>query len=152
LLFQRPGGPLLERFTRAFNASGFSFRAQLIWAKSQFVIGMANYHHRFEPILYGWLPNGAHYFVDDRTQDDVFEVDKPHASPDHPTCKPVALISRMIANSSRAGEIIYDPFAGSGSTLVSAHQLGRIGYGVEISSEYAAVALQRLADLGLSRS
>jgi DNA modification methylase len=144
-----PAGPLLVYFIQAFNASGFSFRAQLIWAKSQFVIGMADYHHRFEPILYGWLPNAAHYFVDDRTQDDVFEVDKPHASPDHPTCKPVALISRMIANSSRAGEIIYDPFAGSGSTLVSAHQLGRIGYGVEISSEYAAVALQRLADLGL---
>jgi DNA modification methylase len=55
----------------------------------------------------------------------------------------------MIANSSRAGEIIFDPFAGSGSTLVSAHQLGRIGYGVEISPEYAAVTIQRLADLGL---
>jgi DNA modification methylase len=144
-----PAGPLLVYFIQAFNASGFSFHAQLIWAKSQFVIGMADYHHRFEPILYGWLPDGAHYFVDDRTQDDVFEVDKPHASPDHPTSKPVALISRMIANSSRTGEIIYDPFLGSGGTLVSAHQLGRVGYGVEISPEYSAVALQRLADLGL---
>ena len=144
-----PAGPLLVYFIQAFNGSGFSFRAQLIWAKSQFVIGMADYHHRFEPILYGWLPNGAHYFVDDRTQDDVFEVDKPHASPDHPTSKPIALISRMIANSSRTGEIIYDPFLGSGGTLVSAHQLGRIGYGVEISPEYVAVSLQRLADPGL---
>jgi site-specific DNA-methyltransferase (adenine-specific) len=55
----------------------------------------------------------------------------------------------MIANSSRTGEIIYDPFLGSGGTLVSAHQLGRIGYGVEISPEYVAVSLQRLADPGL---
>jgi DNA modification methylase len=110
---------------------------------------MADYQHRFEPILYGWLPDAAHYFVDDRTQDDVFQVDKPHVSAGHPTQKPIALISQMIANSSRPGDLIYDPFAGSGSVLVSAHQLGRIGYGVEISHDYVAVALQRLADLGL---
>jgi DNA modification methylase len=144
-----PAGPLLVYFIQAFNASGFSFRAQLLWVKNQFVIGMADYHHRFEPILYGWLPNGAHYFVDDRTQDDVFEVNKPVVSDMHPTQKPVELLARMIANSSRAGEIIYDPFCGSGTTLVAAHQLGRVGYAVEISPEYTAVALQRLADLGL---
>jgi DNA modification methylase len=109
---------------------------------------MADYHHRFEPILYGWLPGGAHYFVDDRTQDDVFEVNKPVVSDMHPTQKPVELLARMISNSSRTGEIIYDPFCGSGTTLVAAHQLGRVGYGVEISPEYVAVALQRLADLG----
>jgi DNA modification methylase len=55
----------------------------------------------------------------------------------------------MIANSTRPGELVYDCFAGSGSTLVAAHQLGRVGYGVEIDSRYIAVALQRLADLGL---
>src|SRR5258708_30636410 len=72
-----PGGPSLAHFIHAFQASGFEYKHLLVWMKQQFVIGMADYQHRFEPILYGWLPNGAHYFVDDRTQDDVFEIDKP---------------------------------------------------------------------------
>ena len=144
-----PGGPLLVYFVQALQASGFEFKHQLVWVKQQFVIGMADYHHRFEPILYGWLPNGAHYFVDDRTQDDVFEVDKPHVSDLHSTQKPVELCARMIANSSRRGEVIYDPFAGSGSSLLAAHQLGRVGYGVEIDPRYVAVTLERLSTLGL---
>ncbi len=144
-----PSGPLLVYFIQALTAAGFTFRAQLTWVKQQFVIGMADYHHRYEPILYGWLPDGAHYFIDDRRQDDVFEVDKPHASDLHPTTKPVELIARMIRNSSREGELVYDPFCGSGSTLLAAHQLKRVGHGVEIDPGYVAVALERLSMLGL---
>jgi DNA modification methylase len=144
-----PAGPLLVYFIQAFTAAGFTYRAQLTWVKSCFVIGMADYHHRFEPILYGWLPDAAHYFVDDRKQDDVFEIDKPRVSEFHPTTKPVELIARMIRNSSREGEVVYDPFCGSGSTILAAHQLGRIGFGCEINAGYAAVCLQRLSALGL---
>jgi DNA modification methylase len=144
-----PSGPLLFYFFQAFTAAGFTFHAQLTWVKNHFIIGMADYHHRFEPILYGWLPDAAHYFTDDRTQDDVFEIDKPHVSDFHPTTKPVELIARMIRNSSRQGEVVFDSFCGSGSTLLAAHQLGRVGYGVEISPEYCAVALERMAALGL---
>jgi DNA modification methylase len=143
-----PSGPLLFHFRQAFSAAGFTLHAQLIWLKNHFAIGMADYHHRYEPILYGWLPDAAHYFVDDRTQVDVFEVDKPQASELHPTQKPVELIARMIANSSRTGELIYDPFCGSGSTILAAHQLGRIGYGCEIDPGYVAVTLERLSALG----
>ena len=144
-----PSGPLLFYFFQAFTAAGFTFHAQLTWVKHHFVIGMADYHHRYEPILYGWLPDAAHYFVDDRSQDDVFEVDKPHINDLHPTTKPVELVARMVANSSRRGETVYDPFCGSGTTLVACEQLGRVGYGVEIDPGYTAVAIQRLADLGL---
>jgi DNA modification methylase len=144
-----PSGPLLPKFIAAFNESGFSFRASLIWAKQQFVIGRSDYQWAHETILYGWLENGAHFFIDDRTQRSVFEIDKPHASVMHATQKPVALISRMIANSSLPGELIYDPFAGSGSTLVAAHQLGRVAYGCEIEPCYLAVILERLSVLGL---
>jgi DNA modification methylase len=144
-----PSGPLMPYFIAGFSASGFSFKHTLVWVKNHFVIGMADYHHRFEPILYGWIENGPHYFVDDRTRDNVFEVDKPHVSDLHSIMKPVELIARMVANSSRPGELVFDPFAGSGSTILAAHQLGRIGYGVEISPEYCAVALERLAALGL---
>jgi DNA modification methylase len=147
-----PSGRLLVHFIQAFDASGFEFRHLLVWVKQHFVIGMADYHYRHEPILYGWLPDGAHYYCGDRCQDSVFEFDKPQVSDLHPTCKPSELIAPMIANSSRAGEIIYDPFLGSGSTLVAAHQLSRVGYGVEISPEYLAVALERLSMLGLEPS
>jgi DNA modification methylase len=147
-----PSGPLLFYFFQAFTAAGFTFHAQLTWVKHHFVIGMADYHHRYEPILYGWLPDAAHYFVDDRSHDDVFEIDKPHISDLHPTTKPVELVARMVANSSRRGETVYDPFCGSGTTLVACEQLGRIGYGVEISAEYVAVALERLSTLGLEPS
>jgi DNA modification methylase len=144
-----PSGPLLVYFVQAFTAAGFTFRAQLTWVKNQFVIGMADYHHRYEPILYGWLPDGAHYFIEDRSQDDVFEIDKPRVNDLHPTTKPVELVARMVRNSSREGELVYDPFCGSGSTLLAAHQLDRIGYGVEIDPGYVAVTLERLSMLGL---
>jgi len=144
-----PSGRLLVHFVQALTAAGFSFRAQLAWVKQQFVIGMADYHHRFEPIIYGWLPDGAHYFIEDRRQDDVFEIDKPHVNDLHPTTKPVELIARMVRNSSREGKLVHDPFCGSGSTLLAAHQLQRIGYGVEIDPGYLAVTLERLSMLGL---
>jgi DNA modification methylase len=140
---------LLLNFIQGFNAAGFDFRHLLVWVKQQFVIGMADYHYRHEPVLYGWLPNGPHYFCGDRSQDSVFEVNKPRVNDLHPTCKPVELISRFIANSSRVGELVYDPFAGSGSTIVAAHQLGRVAYACEIDPGYVAVILERLSMLGL---
>jgi DNA modification methylase len=144
-----PSGRMLPVFIDYLRRAGWTYKACLVWVKNQFVIGAGDYHWQHESILYAWKEDGAHYFTDDRTQTSIFEVDKPHVSDLHPTTKPVELVARMIANSSRAGEIIYDPFLGSGSTLVAAHQLGRVGYGVEISPEYVAVALERLSTLGL---
>jgi DNA modification methylase len=142
-------GPLLTGFIQAFERAGFAFKHHLVWVKQQMVLGRCDYHYRHEPILYGWLENGAHYFCDDRAQDTVFQVDKPATSEFHPTTKPVQLIARMIKNSSLANELIYDPFSGSGSTLIAAHQVGRIGYGCEIDPGYVAVTLERLSMLGL---
>jgi DNA modification methylase len=145
-----PSGPLLSGFIEALNQSGFTFRHLLVWVKQQFVIGLSDYHYRHEPILYGWLGNGTHYWAGGRAQDSIFEIDKPHVSDLHPTTKPVQLVTRMIVNSSRAGEVVYDPFCGSGTTLVACAQLGRRGYAVEIDPAYVAVALERLAAMGLS--
>ena len=139
----------LKYFIQGLEDGGFSYRHCLIWIKQRFVLGRSDYHYRHEPILYGWLDNGPHYFIDDRTQDSVFEVDRPMVSDLHPTTKPIALIAKMVANSSRPGELVYDPFSGSGSTILAAHQLGRIGYGVEIDPGYVAVTLERLSLLGL---
>ncbi|MGD0073580.1 MAG: DNA methyltransferase [Candidatus Binataceae bacterium] len=144
-----PSGSLLRYFIAGFEGSGFSFKHSLVWVKSHFVIGLADYHYRHEAILYGWLENGPHYFISDRTQDSVFEVDKPRVSDLHSVMKPVELVASMIANSSRRDEIVYDPFAGSGTTLLAAHQLRRIGYAVEIDPAYTAVSLERMSQLGL---
>jgi hypothetical protein len=87
-----PGGPLLSNFIEAFNKSGFSFKSLLVWKKNQFVLGRSDYQFIHENILYGWIESSCHYFVDDRTQTSVFEIDKPHISREHPTCKPLGLI------------------------------------------------------------
>jgi DNA modification methylase len=144
-----PGGPLLLRFINAIERAGFAFKSTLVWVKNQFVLGMSDYHLRHELILYGWLSNGAHLWNGDRSQDSVFEIDRPHTSDLHPTTKPIELIARMVVNSTRPGELVFDPFCGSGSTLVAAHQLGRVGFGCEIDPAYVAVELERLSLLGL---
>jgi DNA modification methylase len=142
-------GPLLTGFIQAFERAGFAFKHHLVWIKQQMVLGRCDYHYRHEPILYGWLVNGPHYFCDDRIQDTIFQVDRLMTSEFHPTTKPTQLIAPMIANSTRTGELVYDPFCGSGSTLLAAHQLDRVGYGVEIDPAYVAVTLERLSALGL---
>jgi DNA modification methylase len=144
-----PAGPLLPVFIAAMERGGFGYRHCLVWVKQSFVLGRSDYHYRHEPILYGWREDGPHYFTEDRTQDSVFEINRPMVSELHPTTKPVELIARMVSNSSRPQELVYDPFCGSGSTLLAAHQLGRIGYGVEIDPGYVAVTLERLSMLGL---
>jgi DNA modification methylase len=144
-----PGGRLLATFISALEAAGFAFKSTLVWVKNHFVLGMGDYHFRHELLLYGWLPNGAHLWNGDRSQDSIFEVDRRQVSDLHPNEKPVELIARMIANSSRPGELVCDPFCGSGSTIVAAHQLGRIGFGYELDPDYVAVTLERLARLGL---
>ncbi len=148
-IYATVAGAFLRSFIEGLEEGGFSYKSCLVWVKQIFVLGRGDYHYRHEFILYGWLGNGAHYFTDDRTHDSVFEVDRPMASPLHATTKPVELIAKMIANSSRPGEVIYDPYCGGGSTILAAHQLGRIGYGAEIYPANVAVELERLSMLGL---
>jgi len=139
----------LKFFIQGLEDGGFSYRHCLVWVKQNFVMGRADYHYRHEPILYGWLANGSHFFIEERNHDSVFEIDRPAVSEMHPTTKPIELIAEMIKNSSLPGDLVYDPFAGSGSTIVAAHQLGRVGYGCEIDPAYLAVELERLSLLGL---
>lgn len=137
-----PPGTPLPHFIAAVAKSGFQFRHSLAWVKNQFVLGRCDYHYRHEIILYGWK-DGAHFFRDNHSQDSVFEVDKPRASAEHPVMKPVELIRAMVENSSRPAEIVYDPFLGSGSTLIACEELGRSCYGCEIEPRYCGVCLAR---------
>jgi DNA modification methylase len=139
----------LKFFIQGLEDGGFAYKQCLIWRKQSFVLSRSDYHYQHEPILYGWLSNSSHYFISDRSQSSVFEVDRPMVSELHATTKPVALITRMIANSTHPGELVFDPFCGSGTTLVAAHQLKRVGFGCEIDPAYLAVELERLSMLGL---
>jgi DNA modification methylase len=107
------------------------------------VPGHSDYQHRHEPVLYGWRPGAAHYFVPDRTQDTVWAIARPARSEAHPTMKPVELVERAIRNSTRPGEVVYDAFAGSGTTLIAAERSGRASFAMEIDPRYAQVALER---------
>ena len=77
----------------------------------------------------------------------VLHCDKPQASKDHPTMKPLKLLGRLIRNSSRPGDIVFDPFGGSGSTMMAAEQIGRSCYMVEKEPRYCEVILKRWAAL-----
>lgn len=94
-------------------------------------------------VLFGWRDGAAHQFVDDRTQDTVWEIARPSRSAVHPTMKPVELIERAIRNSSKPDDTVYDPFVGSGSTLIAAERSGRTCLAMDIDPVYAQVALER---------
>lgn len=143
------GGDLLLILLLALKDSRFPLHHMLIWAKNNHVLGRADYNYKHEPIIYGWVEGAGHRFYGGAGENSLWEVDKPVKSEYHPTMKPVELIARAIKNSSQAGEIVYDPFLGSGTTAVAAEQLGRVCFGVEITPEYVAVTLERLAQMGL---
>jgi len=130
-------------FRRAFVEVGFLMKQCLIWKKNSMVLGRQDYHWQHEPILYGWKDGGAHQFHGGRTQTTVWEIDRPTRSEQHPTMKPVELITKAIANSSKGEDIVLDPFLGSGSTLIAAEKTGRICYGMELSPKYADVIIAR---------
>lgn len=115
------------------------------WVKNNatFSPSGVDYHWQAEPIFYGWLPNGAHRYHGGRKQTTVWEIDRPKASPEHPTMKPVALVERALMNSTLQGEIVADPFCGSGTTLIAAEQTDRIARVVELDPRYCDVIVAR---------
>ena len=136
------------------DTNGFTFRAAvrdvgwklaqcLIWVKDVFVMGRQDYHWRHEPILYGWKQGAGHHAVADRTQDTVWEIDRPKRSVEHPTMKPVELVERAIRNNTDPGQHVLDPFAGSGTTLVAATRTGRTAHLVELDPRYCDVVVER---------
>jgi len=139
-----PSGPELHlAFLLALEDAGLTAHQTLVWVKDRFVLGHADYHARHENVIYGWRDGRAHHFVKDRTQDTVWEIDRPARSVVHPTMKPVELVSRAIRNSSKPGQLVYDPFAGSGTTLITAEQTGRACRAMELDPRYAQVIVER---------
>lgn len=115
------------------------------WVKDSLVMGRGDYHAQSEPLLYGWKDGKAHLKVLTRDQSNVWKIDRPKSSQEHPTMKPVELVGRAIGNHSVG--LILDLFLGSGTTMVAAHQLNRKCYGVEIDPKYCQVIVDRMLKL-----
>lgn len=133
----------------AFMGTGWLLRQMLVWLKDTMVLGHADYHYRHEPILYGFkrgtkrLGRGGRGWYGGQDQSTVFEVPRPKASQEHPTMKPVALVEACLRNSSERDAVVLDPFAGSGTTLIACHRLGRRACLLEIDARYCDVIRER---------
>ncbi|MFM1524777.1 MULTISPECIES: site-specific DNA-methyltransferase [Helcococcus] len=133
-------------FRKAFIDSGFHLSGCCIWVKNSLVLGRSDYHWQHEPILYGFLKNGKHRWYSDRKQTTIWNFDKPKRNENHPTSKPLKLLSYPIQNSSQENSIILDSFGGSGSTLMAAEKTDRICYTMELDEKYASVILRRYVE------
>ena len=156
-----PPGPLHVEFVLAAREAGLQVRQTIVWVKDRFVMGRSDFHYRHEPILagdvpvepvtydpiaYGWAAGAAHLWQGGRRLDTVWEVPRPARSREHPTMKPVELVTRALEYNSRPGDVVYDPFAGSGTTLIAAEQLGRRARVMELDPRYAQVIVERWQD------
>ena len=158
-------------FRNSYVRSGLLLKQILIWVKNQFVLGRQDYNWQHEPIIYGWNPGAAHKWygpfnrstviddaidLEDLKKDELLQLlldikkhstvireDRPKRNGEHPTMKPVELITRLIVNSTRLEDIVLDPFGGSGSTLIAAHQIGRRACLIELDPKYVDVICKR---------
>ncbi len=128
----------------SLEASGFDIRSQIIWAKSNFAISRGNYHWQHEPCWYAVRKGKRGNWTGDRKQTTLWQISKPLKSETgHSTQKPVECMLRPIENNSSPGQAVYEPFSGSGTTIIAAEQTGRCCYAVEINPSYVDIAVMR---------
>lgn len=130
-------------FRGACNDIGWKVRQCLIWNKNSMVLGRQDYQWKHEPCLYGWKDGASHNWYSDRSQTTVIDMDKPSRSADHPTMKPVPLFAYQIQCSTKPGDIVYDSFGGSGTTLIACEQLQRKAMIMELDPRYVDVIIKR---------
>jgi DNA modification methylase len=133
------------------GSAGLRIRAQIIWAKQHFALGRGDFHWQHEPCWYAVREGKSSNWCGDRTQSTLWEV--PNLNPiggnrdeeatGHGTQKPLELMRRPILNHTRRGGLVYDPFLGSGSTLIAAELTERVCLGVDIDPRYVDVIVTR---------
>ena len=131
----------------SLTAAGFAIRSQIIWAKDRLVLGRGNFHWQHEPCWYA--VRGKSHWAGDRKQTTLWQIPTrakegtEDAATVHGTQKPVECMRRPIVNNSSPGQAVYEPFSGSGTTLIAAEIEGRACHAIELSPAYADVAIQR---------
>jgi len=124
--------------------AGVKFGQLLIWVKTHAVVGRMDYAPQHELIAYGWY--GVHEFLKSKDKS-VLVCPKPNKSKMHPTTKPLDLMRRLILNGTRIGDVVYDGFLGSGTTLLACEQTKRVCIGVELDPEYCQTIIDRFEKL-----
>lgn len=128
-------------------AAGFAMRSQIIWAKSNFAIGRGDYHWHHEPCWYAVKSGSKGHYCGDRKQTTLWQIPKPQKSETgHSTQKPVECMARPIRNNSSAGQAVYEPFSGSGTTIIACEMEGRSCHAIELNPAYVDVAVKRWQD------
>lgn len=136
---------------RGLETAGFEIRAQIIWSKQHFAMSRGHYHWRHEPCWYAVRKGRRSNWRGDRTQSTIWEVpnlnpmggDRNETPTGHGTQKPVELMRRPIVNHTKRCEVVYDPFLGSGSTMMAAELTERVCFGIDIDPRYVDVAIVR---------
>lgn len=136
--------PMFPSLRSGMKAAGLYYSQMIIWLKNQPVMSRKDYLSQYELVAYGWY--GKHKMERSKSKNVLF-YPRPSKSKLHPTQKPVGLIRRIIPDNTSVGDVIYDPFLGSGTTAVAAHHLGRKCIGIEIDAEYVSIVLARLERL-----
>jgi len=135
------------KVAESLEAIGYDMRALIVWAKSTLVIGRGHYHHMHEPCWYAVRKGGTGHWHGDRKQTTLWQIDKPRKSETgHSTQKPVECMARPIRNNSSPGQAVYEPFSGSGTTIIACEMEGRICHAIELNPAYVDVAVKRWQD------
>ena len=123
---------------------GFNLRNLIVWGKSALVVSRGNYHSQHETCWYAVRQTGKGHWAGDRKQSTLWNIEKPKKSETgHSTQKPVDCMKRPIENNSSPGQAVYEPFSGSGTTIIAAEMTGRMAFAMEIDPAYVDVAVAR---------
>jgi len=141
-----------REFQDSLEASGFEIRCQIIWAKNTFAWGFGRYKFQHEPIFYCHVAGQSDAWYGDKAQSTLWQEKKPPANRLHPTMKPVELIERALANSSKAGDLVIDLFGGSGSTMIACEKRGRGARLMEVDPKYVDVVVRRWQEFAGKRA
>jgi len=137
-------GNMAHTVADSLTSTGFGIRAQIIWNKHQLVIGRGDYHPKHEPCWYAVRKGKTGHYVGGRKQTTVWDIDRPQKSETgHSTQKPVECMKRPIENNSSAGQAVYEPFSGSGTTIIAGEMTGRSIHAIELNPAYVDVAVKR---------
>jgi DNA modification methylase len=129
----------------SLEAAGFGIRSQIIWAKDRLVLSRGDYHWQHEPCWYAVRKTAQGHWAGDRKQTTLWPIANrdQDAETVHGTQKPVECLRRPILNNSSPGQAVYDPFVGSGTTIIAAETTARVAYGIELDPAYVDVAVER---------
>lgn len=147
----KQGGPFyvwystsqIKNFLAGSDNAKMTIRSHLIWVKSKFVLGRQDYKWQHEPCMYGWKDGAPHKWYGGFNKNTLLFFDKPNKNDLHPTAKPVQLFLQLILNSSKEEDVVLDPFLGGGTTIIACEKSNRRCYGMELSTHYCAVILNR---------